>query len=308
MNLIFGYDNVYFDSRSDYDPDSVNEKQYLKTLFLNLKQILDSDFNDFEFYILFSHNSAIIPDSFSIEKENKILFWFSDETGAFPAHLTDNYRAIFKCYIKEEGLNVFSNPLGYVNEFAENSDRAVDKKDVSIFFAGSLGKNRVELYKMLFLRRFGKLNTLKILPGIFFKAVFKFLNISDLGQNGSVILFSRKFKSGLDYPNYYNYLLRSRFVLCPKGIESEETFRHFEALHTEGIIISEKMPDVSIYKGNPFIIYETLEELKQILHKIARNEYDEPTLVQKHRLYYQSKQEIKVVAARIAQICKEAAI
>ena len=66
MNLIFGYSNVYLDFNSDWDLNSINERKYLRKLFLKLEELLVEDFEKFEFYILFSRNSNVIPGSYNI--------------------------------------------------------------------------------------------------------------------------------------------------------------------------------------------------------------------------------------------------
>jgi hypothetical protein len=304
MDLLFNYENVYWDTKSNYDKKTINELQYLEKLFLNLKRLLATDFVEFDFYILFSHDSTVTPDSFYIERKNKVLFWFSDESGTFPAHLTENYNLIFKSYVKKEYLNVFSNPLGYVNEFENYYNLISDQKNIDVFFSGCLNDNRVRLYKLLFLRKFKSLFFLKILPYQIFKIIFEFFEIKDLGENKNVFLFSSKFKSGLNYKSYYEFLLQSKFILCPKGFDSTETFRHIETLHSGGIVISEKMPDTSIYADNPFITYDNLDELNDILNKVAHHHYDEKELISKHQLFYKNKLEINVVALRISELCK----
>jgi hypothetical protein len=304
MNLMFDYVNVYWDLKSNYDQNTINERSYLKNLFLKLERLLGPDFKKFDFYILFSHNSEIIPDSSGIEKKNKILFWFSDESGSFPEHLTGKYNLIFKSYVKKELLNVFSNPLGYVNEFEDNCDQIADQKDINVFFSGCLSDSRVRLYRALFFRKYKYSNFLKVLPYRTFKTIFKIFKINDLSKDNSVFLFSSKFKSGLGYKQYYDYILRSKFVLCPRGFESTETFRHTEALHAGCIVISEKMPDVPIYDNHPFIVYNNFDELNKILDKVANNEYDEKELIETHKTFYNSKLNVDSIAHRITEICK----
>jgi hypothetical protein len=304
MHLIFDHENVYLDSKSEYDINSVNERLYLKSLFAKIEQQLGDDFKSFDFYVLFSADSAVIPESTQITKKNKVLFWFSDESGEFPSHLTEHYSSIFKSYIKKESLNVYSNPLGYVNEFEEAGGRTVVNKDINVFFSGNLNKNRIGIYELLFFRKFKALKFLKILPRQFLKVLFKTLTTKNVSKDKDVLLFSAGFKSGLVYKTYYNYLLRSKFILCPKGFKSAETFRHIEALHSGSIVISEKMPDVPIYANNPFITYSSYSELNEILDKITNNEYDEAKLAERHKAFYKSNLEVHAVAARIAKICK----
>lgn len=304
MGLIFDYDNVYLDTKSDYDLNKINEKQYLKKLFYELKKVLNEEFTSFDFYILFSHDPAVIPASFEVTKKNKILLWFSDETGAFPSHLTGNYAVILKCYVKKEDGNVYSNPLGVVNEFTDHSNLIAERKDTAVFFSGNFNKNRIDLYRLLFFRKFKSLPFSKILPNLALNIIFRYLKVNNLSESNNVFLFSTKFKSGLGYKKYFDYLLHSKYILCPRGFKSSETFRHIEALHCGCIIISEPMPDVSIYDNNPFLIYKDTADLNEILNKVANNEYDESSLIESHKAFYKDKLEVKVIASRIAEICR----
>jgi len=305
LELIFGYQNVYLDSASEYDLFSVHERLYIEQLLLKLGEILNKDFQEFEFYFLFAHSSSVVPDSVSIKKANKILFWFGDESGSFPGHLSDFYTVIFKSYIIKEDLNIFLNPVGYVNEFAALKTRK-SKKDIRVFFSVNLNLNRIELYRILFFRNFKFLRFLKVIPRRTSRKIFRRLRKrlkTNLSAGNSVFLFSHQWKSGLDYNKYHNYLLRSTFSLCPKGFYSSETFRHLESLHAGCIVISEKMPEVSIYQNHPFLVYNNLQELEQILDKIEKKEFDEDELLKCHQIFYQKSFTLFSITSRIAQIC-----
>lgn len=134
---------------------------------------------------------------------------------------------------------------------------------------------------------------------------FKLLNLNNLSDKNNIFLFSKQFKAGLTYVEYFDYLLQSKFILCPKGFYSPETFRHFEALHTGGIVISEKMPQVSIYKNNPFITYKDYSELKKIFNQIQKNEFDLDSLRERHAIFYKNRFTTEAISNRITGILKE---
>lgn len=303
MKLLFDYNNIYLDSASAYDISEVNESEYVKELLYQVKKNLGSYFESFQFYILFSHDPLIVPETAGIEAKNKILFWFSDESGTFPKHLVNNYCLIFKSYIHKEYSNVYCNPLGYVNEFVSQANKNSKTKDIEIFFSGNLNANRYGLYKFLFFRKYNFLKLLKIIPDQVLIKLFQKLKINKLGRGRFVFLFSNKFKSGLRYEKYFEYLLRSKFILCPKGFHSNETFRHIEALHAGGIIISEEMPMVSIYKNNPFLTYKSYPELKKIFRMISKNNFDIEKLRKLHKFFYYNRFTVDAIAKRISTIC-----
>lgn len=303
MELIFGYEKVYFDPASDFKFDKINEREYLNELFLELKAEQGEDFAKYNYYTLFSTNPLVNHYSASLPHKNKVLFWFSEESGNFPTQLANQYFIIFKSYIQKENINVYSNPLGYVNEFKEQREKKAKGRDINIFFSGNLNSNRRLLHQFLFFRKFKMLKFLKVLPNKILVRLFKRLGNVNLNRKNCIFLFSKAFKSGLVYSDYYQYLLRTKFILCPKGFHSNETFRHFEALHTGGVIISETMPDVPIYKGAPFITYKDNCELNQIFNKIERNEIDYNLLAEAHKTFYQSNFNVKVIAQTVSNIC-----
>lgn len=304
MCLLFNYKNVYLDQPADHDLETIVERKYISELFVRLEKNLEEKFSEFEFHVLFSHNPSVIPVSYYSQSKNKVLFWFSDESGVFPSHLVNNYTIIFKSHIQEESLNVYSNPLGYVNEFDSEKNTKIVKKDIDIFFAGNLNGNRRELYRVLFFRKFKFLKFLELFPNKILNRLLRILNVRNLSYRNNFFFFSSAFKSGLRYNEYYHYLLRSKFIICPRGFYRSETFRHYESLHTGGIIISEEMPNVSIYKDNPFLVYRNKSELNKILSKIEREEYDETMLKESHRRFYCNNFNSNTVSLKISDICK----
>jgi hypothetical protein len=305
MEKLFNYDNVFIDSASGYKINEVHERSYLSSLFGEIKNLFSSDFLKFRFYVLFSHIPEAYPASSSFDHPNKVLFWFSEESGAMPLHLKNCYKFIFKSYIKSEQDNIYTTPLGHVNEFRNEDELEKPSKELSLFFSGNLNANRYELYKMFFFMKYpiSKLfNKLSFsIPGIFF---FR-LNVTNLSSRKfkSVVLFSKMFKGGLQYEDYLTYLRKSKFVICPKGFQSNETFRHIEAMASGCILISEPLPDVYLNQNNPFITYNTIDELKEVITRIHQNEYDENDLASKTYSYYLKNFSTKSVAEKVKEVC-----
>ncbi len=304
MQELFNYKNVFFDSMSDYGINQINEREYCQVLFRNLESKLSGLFQTVNFFVLFSHNPEVVPESVHINFENKVLVWFSEESGKFPEYLSNHYHLIFKSYIQEERLNIYSNPLGYVNEF-QKVLRGRSDKSTTLFFSGNLNSYRREIYELFFFRKFSFLVNLKKISLYISKLFFVQFKIKNLSskKDSSFILFSNGFKSGLPYSKYITIMEGSKYVLCPRGFESNETFRHFEALHNDCIIISGRMPSVDVYHGHPFLIYESVDELKDIIDEITNRKYDEPYLLEMHRDFYKRKLSIESTSARIAAIC-----
>ncbi len=305
MKSIFNYSNVFLDSKSEYTIYEVNERNYLEKLFRLLETVLSTNFKKHQFFVLFSHNPMVIPASSTIEHSHKVLFWFSEESGKMPSHLRCQYKVIFKSYIQSESGNIYSNPLGYVNEFESVASRNLYAKDIALFFSGNLNANRYDLYRMFFYRKYPALKFLKVIPclvpGLFFFKL-NYFNLSSVVDK-AIVFFAKGFKNGLSYSRYMNYLQRSKFVICPTGFQSNETFRHIEALACGCIIISGPMPNVSIYEGNPFIIYQSISDLKNILERIKLRAFDEIELTMKCHSYFIERLSVNAFASRVGEIC-----
>jgi hypothetical protein len=305
MQQFFQYQNVFIDPASEYSLDEINERNYLISLFRSLNEILSTDFDSFHFFLLFSRFTDTVPLSSSSDMANKVLFWFAEESGELPYHICNDYLIVFKSYIKCEQQNMYSNPLGYVNEFEANDQDKSFQKDINLFFAGNLNHNRTALYELFFFKKFPYLKVAKIFPFSMPRFSFSKLGIYDLSvrRKNYLILFFKGFKKGFQYKTYREILSRSLFVVCPKGFISSETFRHVEALACNCIVISEKMPDVPIYQDHPFLTFSTKEELNDIINKFESGCIDERALLEKHTLYYKKYFEISAIAKRIAKIC-----
>ena len=215
------------------------------------------EFFKWHFYIISSHDSAVVPESAALDEPNKILIFISDEFGEVNAGLGANYDFIFKSYITSDyaAHKTYSFPLGYVRGFSGNDGLAVQKRDINIYFSGNLNKNRVALY-----RQFARIPKY-LSDDIFFYS-------AKLGSKVGVdvvtrsfydkernehIFFSNKFKGGVTLQRYSTALSNSKIVLCPKGFHSVETFRHMEALRSGCIVISEKLPNTLWYRNSPII-------------------------------------------------------
>jgi hypothetical protein len=296
---------VFIDSASEYNLDEVNERNYLISLFKLLSEILADDFSSFHFCLLFSRFVGTVPESRAANKPKKVLFWFAEESGELPYHICNDYLIVFKSYIKSEQQNIYSNPLGYVNEFENNNQESSIQKDINLFFAGNLNHNRRKLYELFFFKKFPYLKFLRLfpfsIPGLFFSR----LGISNLSirRRKYVVLFFDGFKKGLNYRAYRNLLSRSHYVLCPRGFISTETFRHEEALSNNCIVISESMPDVTLYANNPFLLYQSFDELALILKNIKDGIYDRRELSENHFDFYIRHLHINSVAEYISRIC-----
>ncbi len=257
--MIFGLSNVSYCDDSAVKFEELCELEYLEGIFSNLRSDLGSTFEGYDFQI-YSANNTKGPTQKTSSKKT-VLIYISDETMRIPEHLSDKYHAIFKCYIPVDRIgNIFSLPLGYVNGRKQSDRVEILNRDNNVFFSGNLNENRFPLYQHF--------NLFRYLPTWVFtrlyyriKSKLKF-NYSDYFPN-SYINFTHKFNSGLSPEEYTRYLYNSKIILCPKGFTSAETFRHYEAMQSGGIVISQRLPDVFYYKNSPIIQIDSWAQLDE---------------------------------------------
>lgn len=241
------------------------EVGFLKSL---LKEILESD--DLKEYSFFIYFKKTIEEDISLEseKENQILIITGDESSFIPHKQVKSFKAIFKTYLPEQHTykNLFHIPVG-PNPFTPIEELIpYSERKYNLFFTGNLHKGRSRLFSYLAGKK------LKI-PFLFSLLPFSLLhrikgiigtNFSDLYPY-SDISFTSKFNTGLDKVTYGQKLAHSKIVLCPPGNPSRETFRHFEAMKSGCIIISEKLPDHYCYRDSPIIVLDNWSNLDSIL-------------------------------------------
>ena len=152
-----------------------------------------------------------------------------------------------------ENTNIFSFNIGYVREFPYFHLKQMEERTTSILFSGNLNYNRSDLYSALH-------PVLRHLPrriskylGIKMDSRLKLRREFDSAVPNSYIRFSDGFKKGMEPELYGRYLSDSRVVLCQKGFNSTETFRHIKAIRAGAVVISEPLPDTHFYHWAPII-------------------------------------------------------
>jgi len=191
--------------------------------------------------------------------KKKILIYISDESGEVPYHLSPYYYVIFKIHLQLDKFcvnNIFNFPLGCVNDVPGLPIIPIIERKYNVFFSGSLNNWRLLLYYYLL---FGDIPC-----GVIRKGIRYFSNIDltrrllikitfDHKYPSSYIRFTNGFLRGLSAQVYGETIADSKIVLCPKGFQFAECYRHYEAMRAGCIIISEKLPPTFFYKDSPII-------------------------------------------------------
>jgi len=253
---MFGLNNVHYDSHSEYQFNELNESSFVEQVFIELYQKMGANFSNYEFYIFSCFRSKVHPQSLHVYSgKPKILIYLSDEFGTDPSKFLPFYHAIFKPYL-DDGMipvGIFPLQLGYVKGVPVFEPKNVVSRKYNVFFRGHLNNNRIGFFRALSNWRYF-IPPINLLHKV---AFYKFL--MNLGNDfskffpDSIILFNSSFKSGYSLEQYGEMLSESKIVLCPKGYEKTECFRHFEAIRAGCIIVSEKLPTTEFYANSPII-------------------------------------------------------
>ncbi len=261
---LFGYQNVKYDLHSEYEFSILNESLFVQRIFENLNELWQNDFTSLDFYVYSSHKEKRKPSSISTESSrNKVLIYLSDESGEVPEDLSAHYFAIFKSYIGDQSTcanNIFPFPLGYVKGVPQLEVKEPSERNINVFFRGNINNNRIDFYRSFskFKLFLPKSSTWK---GVTYRKVLLRLgnDFSDFFPN-SIVIFNNSFKSGFSLQKYGEILSESKIVLCPKGFDRTECFRHFEAMRAGCVLISEKLPEIEFYKGSPILEVDNWKE------------------------------------------------
>lgn len=273
-------ENVKLDSTSSYRWEQLNETAFLTRFFEHLSEEMGKQFHTYNFFVMSSHDSQIVPASAQADLPNKVLFFISDESPSIPATLAlqSRYHCVFKSYLPCElpNSNVFPFQLGYVKDVPHYEVKPATERRNDIFFFGNLNSNRFGLYHALNpLTRFlpEKLATRmvrRLNPKLRRFTIDKAIEWSN---PHSMICFTDGFKKGVSPEKYACRLYDSKIALCPKGFKSAETFRHIEAMRAGTVLISTELPDTYFYKDSPIITASNwrlgLRKAKELLNNPA---------------------------------------
>lgn len=269
------YENVYFDTNSNYSFEELNESEFIKALFFHLNERMNGRGHEYEFYVFSNHDPQVRPKSLErITDKKKVLLYISDEKNIDPTYLTASYFAVFKAYLGTSWKlpNVFPLSLGCVKGVPELPVKPINSRKYNVFFRGNLNTNRIDFY-----RNFSPIKY--FLPSRRILKHFLYINFLVKLKNNfshflpdSIIIFNNGFKSGMGVKEYGGVLAESKIILCPNGFTSAESFRHYEAMRAGCIIISEKLPEIEFYKDSPIIEVENWKTGLSIAKKLLKNE------------------------------------
>jgi hypothetical protein len=153
---------------------------------------------------------------------------------------------------------IFPLQIGAFNGVWNRERPDVQPRQVNIFFAGKLTSVRLRAlvqvadrrnWRTLFYRLASQFSSNRVLENL---AALVSAPPLAKGLRGEMI-FTSRWAGGVSPAQYKAQLLNARIVVCPRGNICAETFRQYEAASAACVIVTERLPEIYAFRGNPFI-------------------------------------------------------
>jgi hypothetical protein len=238
------------------------ESGYTDKLLDELQKIVGDDWDIYLYFELSRWKGVDLQIEPSPRK--KMVLCVGDESTRTAYSFLQEVDVIFRMYLPEDKRgNVYHVPVGPSKHFEPGKLLPFEERPRNVFFSGNLHQGRAGLYRALIglpPLPFAILHRLRRVMGEQFDKAFP----------ASTIRFSTGFHNGIAPQDYARFVGESKIILCPAGIESPESMRHFEAASLGCVIITEQMPDVTVYRNAPFLTLSSWRELKPIIAQLLR--------------------------------------
>jgi len=168
-------------------------------------------------------------------------------------------------YTKSNKNNVFNIPIGYTGRPKDGDIKRVDKREIDVFFAGTVKrKNEVR----------GIIKSLVAPPKVISRNRMK-KEVKKLNKKEDIKLYTKFGNSRDEKPlqrdEYMKKMRNSKICLSPRG-NNIETWRLFEAAKSGCIVLSKKLPKRWYYNKCPIIQINDWREVNKKILKLLRNE------------------------------------
>lgn len=250
--------------RANYPLEEIlafRESGYTDQLLAELAAHLDDTWDLYLYFELsrWKGNDLAIEPS----PRRKLVLCIGDESARTNYPFLPVVDVVFRMYLPENQRGkIFHIPVGPSHHFAPPATvLPFAERPRNVFFAGNLHQGRAGLYRAL-----------TGLPPLPFAVLHRLRRV--LGEQfnntfpASTIQFSSGFHSGGTPEEYGRNLADSKIVLCPAGIESPESMRHFEAASLGCVVLTTPMPDVAVYRHAPFVTLASWWELKPTIRQL----------------------------------------
>jgi hypothetical protein len=237
----------------------------------NLRTILGKRFDSYRF-LFYTLTSYQEPADFSSVEPDTILIVLSDNSQRHYLDHFKRFKAVFKVHMCEQTGNVFPVPLGYTIMHLRGCQKSFEQRESNVFYSGNINAFRVDLWRALrFKNPIPRKNIKHRLThrGLVYSIrKLKLQHHFDSVFPDSYIRFTTGFATGMGAEEYTHRLATSKIALSPHGFWRAECFRHFEAMRSGNVIISDKLPDTWYFKDSPIIQIEHWSQLRGVVNTL----------------------------------------
>jgi hypothetical protein len=203
---------------------------------------------------------------------------------------------------------IFPLQIGAFNGVWNRERPQEHPREVRIFFAGKLTSVRIRAlvqvadpmsWRTIFYKLASQISSNRVLENL---AALVSAPPLAKGLRGKMV-FTSRWAGGVSPAEYKAQLLNARIVLCPRGNICTETFRQYEASSAGCVIVTERLPDIYAFRGNPFIEVDSVSGWLPALQALE-NEGDE-ALTMRSRATRQFWEERLSPRAAADYICRQ---
>lgn len=247
------------------------EGVYWLEVIRHLQQQMGSAFDEYQFYF-HSLQTHAKPNIAKYSAPKAVLIVLGDNSGNHFAEHFKDFRVVFKVHLADSCEHVHPVPLGYTNKHLHAATEPVNDRPLNVFYSGNINAHRVDLWRALYFENPWPQRNIRsrlIRRGITLGV--RKMNLAnsfpDVFEN-SYVHFTSGFAAGLDAAEYTRYLTESKISLSPFGFGRAECFRHYEAMRSGNIIISDKLPETWYFSDSPIIQIPHWSSLRQVIHSL----------------------------------------
>lgn len=236
------------------------ESGYTDKLLTELAACLDENW---DIYLFFELSRWKAPELLiEPSPRRKVVLCIGDESPRTNYSFLGQVDMVFRMYMPENQRGkIYHVPVGPSKHFEPSTVLPFIERPNNVFFSGNLHQGRAGLYRAL--------TGLPPLPFSLLHRLRRFTgNNFDKAFPASIIRFSKGFHNGIPPHEYAQQAGASKIILCPAGIENPESMRHFEAASLGCIVVTERMPDVTVYRNAPFVVLSSWRELQSTINSL----------------------------------------
>ncbi len=270
------------------------ESNYVERIMCSIQR--NVDVHKYEYMIVNGYEANGID--VRLINERTIVFIFDEHCRKYE-QITSKAKVVLQAYIGESeilGSNHFCLPLGHNRSFEPVPYIDINNRTTNVFFIGNLHKGRKKFFNWL--AGFS-------LPFFIAHRLQKLLKLNfDNSFPSSYIRFTAAFNTGLDASEYSKMIANTKLVLCPGGSVSVESFRLYEAMMQGCIVITEQLPERSLFKKCPVIQIKNWKDTSGLIKSLLADPINMQELSQATLDWYHAHASPEVIGKNISLLLR----